>query len=214
MRRTLLALVPLLLLTGCAQDEPAPGALTATVVDPPFAIDGRPLVDTAGEPFSLTEDTDNRLTLVFFGYTRCPDVCPLIMQTLSSALTRLDDADREQVDVVFVSTDPATDTPTVLRSYLDRLDPSYIGLTADVGDASGEAGEADVADLDDIVAVASSAGIFVADAEQLDSGGYDLGSHGSQVLGIDPDDGVPFFWRPDTSSAQIAADLELLLGDT
>lgn len=200
MRRAVLALVSLLLLTSCAADTP-PAELTASVVEPPFAIDPRPLVDTDGAPYSLADDTDNRLTLVFFGYTRCPDVCPLAMQTLSSALTRLDDADREQVDVAFVSTDPAVDTPEVLRAYLDRLDPTYTGLTADP------------ADLDDIVAVAQSAGIFVADAEQLDSGGYDLGSHGSQIFGIDPEDGVPFFWRPDASSAEIAADLELLLGD-
>ena len=59
--------------------------------------------------------------MVFFGYTNCPDICRAVMANLASALTRLDEADRDDVEVVFVTTDPARDTAPVLRSYLDAL---------------------------------------------------------------------------------------------
>jgi protein SCO1/2 len=185
-----------LLLVGCSGEDPA--ETTGSVVQPPFEVASTQLTDTEGEPFSLTEDTDEPLTLVFFGYTRCPDVCPLVMQTLTSALSRLDPEQREQVEVVFVSTDPATDTPQVLRDYLDRFDPSYVGVRGD---------------LDATADVAESVGVFVADAEQLDSGGYDLGSHGSYVIAVDGSDQAPMFWRQDTSAAEFAADISALLED-
>ena len=185
------------LLSGCGGggDEQE---VAGRVVDPPFQVAATPLKDTDGRPFSLTQDTDARLTLVFFGYTQCPDVCPLIMQTLTSGLNKLSDAEREQVEVVFVTTDPATDTGPVLRDYLDRFDPSYVGVRGD---------------LDTTVAVAESVGVFVADGAQLESGGYDLGSHGTYVIAVDGSDQAPMFWRQDTSAAQFASDVSTLLGD-
>ena len=81
-----------------------------------------PLTDTDGQPFSLADDTDKRLTLVFFGYTNCVDICPAVLNHLASAMTRLDDADRDEVDVVLVTSDPEHDTPESLRTYLDRFD--------------------------------------------------------------------------------------------
>ena len=99
------------------------------MLDQPYVVPATPLTDTDGASYSLADDTDKRLTLVFFGYTHCPDVCTVVLSTLASAMTRLDDADREQVDVVFVTTDPQRDTEKVLRNYLDRFDPAFIGLT-------------------------------------------------------------------------------------
>jgi len=185
----------MVLLAGCAQDEPVV-ELTGRVVDPPLRISATPLTDTDGSEFSLA-DTDARLTLLFFGYTKCPDICPVVMSNVTSGLQRLDDADRDQVDVVFVTTDPARDDAQTLRTWLDRLDPSFVGLTGD---------------LDDIVAIAKSVAIYV-DAEELASGGLDLGAHGAQVMGIDGGGEVPVFWPPDTTAAQFAADIEVLLGE-
>ncbi len=109
-------------------------ALTGAVLDQPYVVPATPLTDTDGASYSLADSTDKRLTLVFFGYTHCPDICPLVMSTLASAVSRLDDADRDQVDVVFVTTDPARDTDQVLRNYLDRYDPTFIGLTGPLTD--------------------------------------------------------------------------------
>jgi protein SCO1/2 len=196
-----LALSLAISLSGCGGDDPKPGKLNGSVVDPPFEVAKDALVDTDGDPFSLTADTHKRLTLVFFGYTNCPDVCSIVMSTLASAMTRLDDADRKQVAVVFVSTDPARDTPEVLRRYLDRFDKSFIGLTDPPED------------IDTIAAVALSVGVGMGDKIEA-TGGYDPTSHTTTVTGIDSGDEAPVYWGQSTSSAQYAQDIHTLLGDT
>lgn len=184
-----------LLLSACGGSEPT-GELTASPVTPPFELADVELTTTEGESFSFA-DPDARLTLVFFGFTNCPDVCPLVMSSIATALTRLDPEDREQVQLAFVSTDPQRDDAETIRRYLNGYDPDGVGLRGD---------------LDDVKALATSVGIFVADAEELASGGFDLGSHGSQVIAVDGEGRAPAFWRQDVSSADLAADVELLLG--
>lgn len=87
------------------------------------------LEDTAGDPYDIATDTRDQLTLVYFGYTHCPDLCPLNMFTAATALQRLPAAERSRVKVVFVTTDPDRDTPSVIRTWLDHFDSSFIGLT-------------------------------------------------------------------------------------
>jgi protein SCO1 len=93
------------------------------------------LTDTAGAPFDFKQATAGRPTLLFFGYTRCPDVCPTTMADIAVALRGLDKALVEKLQVVFVTTDPAYDTPAVLGEYLGRFDADlpqhFIGLTGD-----------------------------------------------------------------------------------
>jgi protein SCO1/2 len=184
----------LLLLTGCSANVKA-GELHGQVLDPPFTVSQQDLVDTDGQPYSLATSTDKRLTLVFFGYTNCPDICGTVMGNLASAMTRLDDRDRDQVDVIFVTTDPERDTGPVLRRYLDRYDKSFIGLTGPI---------------DEIAAVGRS--IAVGMGEKLPTGGYDVNTHTTQVTGIDSDDEAPIYWSQTTSSAQFAQDIHTLLG--
>ncbi|GGO69557.1 SCO family protein [Nocardioides deserti] len=203
-RASVAAALAAVLLAGCGSGTTGSSGggddddFTGSVVEPPFEVAATPLTDTEGEPFSLADDTDARLTLVFFGYTQCPDICPMVMQTLTSGLNRLSDEEREQVEVVFVTTDPATDSAGVLRDYLDRFDPAYVGVRSD---------------LDTTATVAESVGVFVADGEELESGGYDLGSHGTYVIAVDGNDEAPMFWRQDTSAAQFSSDISALLGD-
>ena len=76
-----------------ATDEPAAeGGYHGAVLEQPYVVPETPLTDTDGEPYSLAADTDKPLTLVFFGYTHCPDICQVVMANLASALTRLDEA--------------------------------------------------------------------------------------------------------------------------
>jgi protein SCO1/2 len=187
----------LLALTGCGGDDVQAGDLHGSVVDPPFTVAEDALVDTDGDDYSLARSTDKRLTLVFFGYTNCPQICGTVMGNLASAMTRLDDRDRDQVDVVFVTTDPERDTGPVLRDYLDRYDTSFIGVTGPI---------------DEIAAVGSS--IAVGMGEKLPTGGYEVDAHTTQVTGIDSDDQAPIYWSQTTSSKQFADDIHTLLGAT
>jgi protein SCO1/2 len=93
------------------------------------------LTDTSGAAFDFTAATAGRPTLLFFGYTNCPDICPTTMADVAVALRGLDPALADELQVVFVTTDPATDTPAVLGEYLSRFDADlprpFIGLTGD-----------------------------------------------------------------------------------
>jgi protein SCO1 len=99
------------------------------------------LDDVAGHlpdlAFQLTSDDGNKVTekdfagkvdLLYFGYTHCPDVCPLTLAHLHVALQRLGDA-ADEVHVLFVSVDPARDTPEALHEYVGAFDPRITGLT-------------------------------------------------------------------------------------
>jgi protein SCO1/2 len=91
------------------------------------------LTDTSGAEFDFRAATDGRPTLLFFGYTNCPDVCPTTMADVALALRGLEPELAEQVQVVFVTTDPDFDTPEVLGEYLGRFDADlptrFVGLT-------------------------------------------------------------------------------------
>jgi protein SCO1 len=193
--RTLVGVLAGVLLAGCGGDAPEEGDLAGAVLDDPYVVPTTTLTDTEGRPYSLADDTDARLTLVFFGYTHCPDICQVVMSSLASALTRLPEADRDDVDVVFVTTDPARDDERAVRAYLDRFDPSFVGLTGELGT---------------ITDVAADLAVAVEKGEKLPSGGYEV-THSTPVLGIDSDDRVPIVWTQGTSAAEFAADAHTLL---
>lgn len=188
-----------LLLAACSSSssssEPAPdGSLNGAELDQPYAASDVPLRSTSGEERSLA-DVDNDLTLVFFGYTRCPDICGIVMSTITSAVNQLDDDLRERVDMVFVTTDPARDDEKELRAYLDRYDPQFEGLTGD---------------LDRIVESGLSVKVAVEEGEKLPSGGYEV-VHSDHVVGLDADGLGQVVWTKELSATQIAADIETIL---
>jgi protein SCO1/2 len=193
-RAVIVAIALAATLTGCGE-APEEGDYAGTLLTEPYVVPDEPLSDTTGQAFSLTDDTDRRLTLVFFGYTRCPDICQAVMSSLASAMTRVDDSVREQVEVVFVTTDPARDDAATLREYLDRFDPAFVGLTGD---------------LPTIVDVGQDLGVAVEKGERLPSGGYEV-THGTHVIGIDGGDSAPIVWTHGTSAADFADDITLLL---
>lgn len=205
MRRTLLALVALLLLlTGCSStgadtgDGPvAQGAQDdgyhGTLLDPTWAASSLPLRSDEGGTVRLDQQ-DRPLRLVFFGYTNCPDICQVVMSTMATAVTRLPDGDRAKVQGVFVTTDPARDTPDALRDYVRRFDPGFLGLTGS---------------LKDVIAVAKEFHIFVEKGQRLPSGGYEV-THGTHVLAVH-DGHARLVWDQATSPSDMAADIEKLL---
>src|SRR5689334_12996628 len=99
------------------------------IVTPPLPKPSFVLTDTSGAPFDFSNRTRASVTLLFFGYTYCPDQCPMHMANIGAALKRLPPAMADQVKLVFVTTDPARDTPERLRQWLDNFDKRFIGLT-------------------------------------------------------------------------------------
>ena len=122
-----LLVAAILLLPRHVQMQPPEAA---TVLPEDLALPDVELVDTAGRSFSLAELDD--YGLLFFGYTNCPDICPLTMQTLASAEKNLRDQAPNLVPrVMFVSIDPHRDTLEKIASYVRVFDPSFSGFTAD-----------------------------------------------------------------------------------
>ena len=83
---------------------------------------------TTGRWFDLQARPATEATVVFFGYTHCPDVCPTTMADLAAAYRRLAPSARRDVSVVFVTEDPRRDTPDLLRRWLDGIDPRFVGV--------------------------------------------------------------------------------------
>ncbi len=97
-----------------------------TVIEPPLAAPEIQLTDFNGQAFRLS-DLRGRLVLIYFGYTHCPDECPLAMANLKAALERLGERAAE-VQVILVTTDPRRDTPQALHEFLGRFNPHFLGL--------------------------------------------------------------------------------------
>ena len=201
-RTPAVVLVPLLLLAGCGEPGPVQGVVGqdqdgfhGTRIAPPYDVPAVQLADTAGEPLTLATD-ERDVDVVFFGYTNCPDVCQVVMGTITSAYLRIPAADRDRVRVVFVTTDPARDDGPRLATYLNRFDPHFTGLTGS---------------LDDIDRLGRPMGIFIKKGRKLPSGGYEV-DHTASVLGI-AHGKAEVLWNTGASATDMAADIQRLLKD-
>jgi protein SCO1/2 len=99
------------------------------LVAPPLPKPRFVLTDTSGAPFDFWNRTQGSITLLFFGYTYCPNECPMHMANIGAALKNLPPGVAAQVKLVFVTTDPARDTRVELRRWLDNFDRRFVGLT-------------------------------------------------------------------------------------
>jgi protein SCO1/2 len=137
-RPILPVLVALGLLAGCASGSDSTGVAATsndggwqgTRVHHPYPLPEQQFTDTDGAQVVPAEDAADGVTLVFFGYTHCPDICNIVLANIASALRGAAPEVREQTRLLFVTTDPERDTARVVRDYLDRFDPSYDGLIA------------------------------------------------------------------------------------
>ncbi|MFF6999535.1 SCO family protein [Streptomyces sp. NPDC008313] len=142
----------------------------ATVLDKPFEKPDLVLKDTHGKEYDLRAETRGRPTLIYFGYTNCPDVCPLTMNNIAVAKKQLPRAEQDKLRVVFVTTDPERDTPAALGKWLKGIDPDVIGLSGD---------------FSTIQAAARSLGISI-EAPTKDKDGKVVSTHGTQVIAFSP----------------------------
>jgi protein SCO1/2 len=139
-----------------------------------------------------SEDFPGKLLVVFFGYTFCPDVCPLTLSTLTRAFDQLGDG-RERVQVILITVDPARDTAERLKSYLFGFHPSFIGLTGSE---------------EEIRSVAHGFGAEFAKSGEGQSYTVD---HTARVFVVDPDGRIPLTFPITATPEEIVRDLSRLI---
>ena len=91
-------------------------------------VDDLSFINEYGDAVSLA-DLKGRWSLLFFGYTYCPDICPMTLMHMNRLMKRLSEAEREQLNVVLVSVDPERDKPEQLGQYMDYFNPEFKALT-------------------------------------------------------------------------------------
>jgi len=134
------------------------------------------LTDTQGKKYDLRAETKGKPTLIYFGYTHCPDVCPLTMNNIAVAKkevdksTKLTQAQKDSLRIVFVTTDPKRDTPAELGKWLKGIDSDIVGLTGD---------------FSTIQASARQLGISI-EPPTKDKNGKIVSTHGTQVIAFSP----------------------------
>lgn len=116
-----------MVLTACGTDV-ASDQLQGVVIENPLPKGDFVLTDTEGQAFDFARETEGKLTLLYFGYVNCPDICPVHLAQIAEVFSQHPEVARES-EVVFVSVDPTRDTPNVIRDFLDNFDSDFVGLT-------------------------------------------------------------------------------------
>ena len=140
-------------------------------------------------------DFRGKVVLLFFGYTSCPDICPTTLAELRQAMERLDEREAERVQVVFVTVDPARDTPERVQEYVSHFDPGFIGLSGPEPD---------------LQTVWNKYGIFREVVEGTSALGY-IVNHTARVTLIDADGNLRISFSFETPVDDIVHDLKLIL---
>jgi protein SCO1/2 len=177
----------------------SPGELHGAIPDVHAVRPSFRLVDTSGKPYDFAGRTTGRATMLYFGYTHCPDECPTSMADVASALRRVEPSLADKVDVVFVTTDPWRDKKPVLRRWLNRFDPAFVGLTGTP--AQIQAAEAQM-------------GMPISrrvPAKKSDGSGRYAVDHFAAVMAYGSNDRLATLYPSGITPAEIAADIPLLV---
>ncbi len=165
-------------------------------LDSALLIPSVSLADLDGNAIDLAEQSRGKLTLLFFGYTHCPDVCPVHMTNIAAAMRTLSWAQRDSIRVVFVTTDPERDTPHRLQSWLGSIDSSFVGLRGT-----------------QVAIDSAQRGLGLPEAMRLPGahpGDYQVG-HAGQVLAVFADGRARYAYPFGTRQAEFAHDLPRLV---
>jgi protein SCO1 len=186
-----IVLCSLLLLTACAKPEQALTLQHATVLAAPRPIVPFQLLDQHGQAFTNAELLGS-WTIVFSGFTYCPDICPLTLGQLQAAERQMTSV--RQHKMVFITVDPERDTPTSLKQYLHWFEPEWIGLTGDAGELS---------------AVLSALGLAQVKIPAVSGDNYSI-EHSTAIVLLNPLGRMAGYWKAPLDTAQLAADFSAL----
>jgi len=155
-----------------------------TSYEPALTASDFELVDQHQTSFRLS-DQQNKIVVLYFGYTHCPDECPLSMAKMKNVFDLLNE-DGSDIDVVLITTDPVRDTPEVLADYMTKFNPVFFGLTGD---------------KEALRKVYADYGVTVLD---------DGETHSSRLYVIDRKGRLRMTWAYELTASKIAADLRFL----
>lgn len=181
-----------LFLGGCSgRGQPSFNAIDVTGAD--YAKDFA-LTDHNGQPRSL-KDYQGKIVVMFFGYTQCPDVCPTSMAELV-AVKKLLGPDGDKLQGLFVTIDPARDTPELLKAYMANFDPSFVALRADTPEQ--------------LAAVAKDYKVYYKKVEGKTPSSYTM-DHSAGSYIYDTQGRLRLYTRYGAGAEAMAADIKLLL---
>jgi protein SCO1/2 len=148
------------------------------------------LTDTQGEPFRLSAQRGKAL-LLFFGYTSCPDICPATVGEMRSVFDQMG-PEASKAIFAFITVDPERDSPQVLRDYLDKFNPNFVGLWGDA---------------ESLAATEGAYGVFAQAEDHQPGEPYEV-THTARVFFIDPEGLLRTNYALDTDPEDILADLQ------
>ncbi|MEJ5339131.1 MAG: SCO family protein [Aquificaceae bacterium] len=155
------------------------------------------LMDQNGKRVKLSDFTgQKKIVLLFFGYTHCPDVCPMALETMAKVMKNLKPEEANRVQVLFISVDPERDTPEVLRSYVPYFNLTFIGLTGTE---------------EEIRKTAKEYKVYYKKVEGESAGGY-LVDHTATIYLVTPDMKIKLLYTPAKQEPEkMAEDIRFLL---
>ncbi len=189
-RLIVLLFVALILISGCG----APHQFSGSVIDPPKSVTDWIIPDQHGQPFQL--DTERgKVTLLYFGYTNCPDFCPPTMGDWKQ-LRQLLGTQADDVRFVMISIDPQRDTEQVLAQFLERFDPTFVGLRPTASQLAG---------------LSKEYGLGLTSHAEGDANGNHQLPHGTHTYVLDQSGDLRLLFSSDVDVSGMSADIKQLL---
>ncbi len=177
--------------------SPAAQGFRGATFQPAKLLPNVTLTDTAGKPWNFVQQSSGKVTVIYFGYTNCPDACPQDMAAMAAAIRQLPANDRAKVQVVFITVDPKRDSGSAIRAFLDRNAKGvapFVGLrgsASQLTDAAHKLGQ-------QFNVTTNSTGL-----EEVE--------HSSLLTAFDVTGTSNLMWPHETTPSDIANDLKLLV---
>jgi protein SCO1/2 len=188
-------LFTLLIGGACGHERYSAASYNGYALHPPFSKPAVVWQRADGRPFDVRRETAGRVTLLFFGYTHCPDICPMQLVNIAAAFQRIGADTAAKVQVLFVTIDPKRDTGQVLDKWVHAIDPRFTALRGDMTSVNAEIARFGLTPPTD---APQSATVF---------------SHASSVLAFTRDDSAHFTYPSNVGPEAWARDLRKFVAD-